>query len=492
MTESPLSGDAAEDSGGSEPKILKVGILAAIHHLDPLQAQDADSAFTLRQTLETPYGVRHGTTEIEPALFVAPIEEGDEAGRQVFRGTLRDDVLFWDGTLLQANDLVACLEKVPLIYEQAEVEAIGREIVFRMKQRNAGFEHVLFHSMCGVYKRIGNRVIGTGPFMPAEDSEPHHVRLVRNPHYRQPPKLDGLDFVKYETDEEGRPTPLLEALESGEVHFCNTLSKDDINKLSGVRKSFLPGTSTAMLYLNTRSPRLADARLRRAVARAIDRVEVARTSYSNALAFAASSILPRTMGAADDALDYSPTEARKLLQEARDAGVEIPEKLTLLMVWAPRSYVPHPDRFREAITQQLGEIGIRVDPIFTETSSEFLERIMRGEQDMTLGGWIADTMDPYDFLESNLASSRIPDRTNIAVANNNGRLASDEMDRALAEFRADHGANKLEEVMRIMSEEAPLVPLSYGPTAAVWSFEVKNFQPSPLTIFPFTGVDLEV
>jgi ABC-type transport system substrate-binding protein len=118
--------------------------------------------------------------------------------------------------------------------------------------------------------------------------------------------------------------------------------------------------------------------------------------------------------------------------------------------------------------------------------------MIEGRHDMVLSGWIADTMDPYDFLESNLASNRVPTRQKIAVANNAGRLDSKAMDEALAAFRADHDASNLERVVDLLSQEAPVVPLSYGPTAAVWSFKVKNFKPSPLSIFPFLGIDLEV
>lgn len=472
----------------AEEKVLKVGILAGVHNLHPLEAQDADSAFVLRQILDTPYGARAGGTDLEPSLFAGAMNRTSEGGQQVYRGRLRAGVKFWDGSEVTPADVMACLEKVPMVHEQAALAVEGDEIVFRMHRPNAGFEHVLFHSMCGIYKEVAGEMVGTGPFRVADTSDPRHIRLERNEHYRAPVALDELHFVTFDVDDEGRPTALLEALDAGEIHFSNVLSKDDIETLSGVRKSFLPGIATAMLFLNTTSPKLEDRRLRQALARSVDRVEVARTSYANALAFAATSILPRTMGLADDALDYSPLVARKLLEED---GVEVPDTLKLLVIWAPRPYLPHPLRVVEKITEQLAAVGVRVEAEQPASSSVFLDKIIEGRHDLILSGWIADTMDPYDFLESNLASSRVPTRSNIAVANNAGRLSSDAMDEALAAFRADHDAANLERVMEVLSEEAPLVPLCYGPTAAVWSFRVKNFKPSPLSIFPFVGIDLE-
>ena len=45
--------------------------------------------------------------------------------------------------------------------------------------------------------------------------------------------------------------------------------------------------------------------------------------------------------------------------------------------------------------------------------------------------------------------------------------------------------------MKVLTDEAPLVPLTYGPTAAVMSYRVLDFKPSPVSIFPLVELDLE-
>lgn len=473
-------------TASSEKKVLRVGILAGVHNLDPLKAQDVDSLFTLRQIVEAPFATKAGTTELEPALFSGPLEP--EPGEpNTWGAEVLDGVRFSDGAPLTAQQMVSCLEKVSLVAEQAVVEARGDRVIFRLHSPNPRFDVTLSHPQCNIHRWEGEELLGTGAYKIAPGSRAGKIRLERNPHFRGEAPIDEITLRAYPLDEDGAPSGLLEAIEAGEVDYTNVLSRDDINRLSGVRKSLLPGISTAMLYLNTTSPRLADRRVRQAIARSIDRIEVARTAYSNALAFAAPSPLPRALGAADDGLSFDPDAAAALLAEP---GVEKPEKLRVLMMWGPRPYLPKPQQYLEVIREHLGRFGIEVEAVPTGDSIEYMGKVIEGKADMILSGWIADVMDPADYLEANLASSRVPSSENISHSNNCGRLTSPEMDRALAAYRAERTSGSLEEVMRVLSEEAPLVPLAYGPTTAVLSFRIKDFKPSPLSILPLCQLDL--
>ena len=279
----------------STGKTLRVGVLAGIHNLDPQKAQDVDSLFVLRQIVEAPFATQPGTTELEPALFASGLESAGGEGL-VYRAGLKDGLLLSDGSPLTARQVAECLQKVSLITEQAEVEHDGNDVVFRLRGPNPRFDVALSHPQCTIYDQSGGKLLGTGAFQLADDSRPDRIHLVRNPHHREVVAIDEVYFEAYPLDDAGRPTALLAAIEAGEVDYAYVLSRDDINRLGGVKKSILPGISTAMLYLNTQSPKLADPRLRQAIGHAIDRIEVARTSYSNALAFAAPSLLPRALG----------------------------------------------------------------------------------------------------------------------------------------------------------------------------------------------------
>src|SRR5215470_14648893 len=92
----------------------------------------------------------------------------------------------------------------------------------------------------------------------------------------------------------------LRAIEAGEVDLSLSLGREGIAAARNVRKSILPGASVGMLFLNCDSPRLRDRNLRAAIAHSIDRLQVAKCCYANALAFVATSVTPRPLGPADD------------------------------------------------------------------------------------------------------------------------------------------------------------------------------------------------
>ncbi len=471
----------------SPRKTLNIGILAGVFNLDPLKAQDIDSLFVLRQVVESPFACRPGSTELQPLLFSSGLQ-AEESSTTVCRARLLPGLRFSDGSAVTADDVARCLSKVAPVREQAEVDAQGDEVIFRLREPNPRFEVVLSHPQCSIHKWQGDRLLGTGPYVLAPDSRSERVHLLRNPRFRGVAPIDEIVFHVFPLDEQGKPTALLRAIRDGVVDFTNELARDDINQLVGVRKSLLPGISTALLYLNSDRPSLRDRRVRRVIAKSIDRVEVARTCYTNALAFSAPSLLPRALAQAEDDLGFDPRGARELLAEI---GAEMPKKLRMLTMWGPRPYLPDPQKFTRAITEQLGKIGIEVVEVPTSSSLEHMEKTLAGKEDLSLSGWVADVMDPVDYLEANLASSRVPSPENFSVSTNCGRLRSAEMDRAINAYRSGRQESQLQEILRIQSEEVPLVPLVYGPTIAVVSFRVKGFRPSPLAIFALSELDLE-
>jgi ABC-type transport system substrate-binding protein len=466
-------------------KILRIGVLDAIHNTIPQTAQDTDSMFVVKQIFEAPYGAPCGSMDIEPCLFEDQLED---LGNLRYRARLLDNILFSDGTPLTADLVADCLNAAPIINEQASVQALGDHIEFALKRPNARFDLCLSHGQCSIYKRQGAELLGTGPFVPHPESISTAIRLVRNPHHRPLALLDEVHFKTFPLDHTGHPNALLEALENGEVGLTNTLTGDDINDLTGVRKFFQRGNSTAFLYLNTESPRLGDPRVRRAIAHAIDRLELAKTCYTNALAFSADGFLPRNLGTAEDDLGFDLERARALLAEP---GVVVPQQIDLLLTWGPRPYLPQPQAVSRLLVEQIGRLGIQVDIVPTSSSADFFDKIIAGANDLMLSGWVADTMDPVDFLESNIASYRVPTHENLTVSANSGRLRDTEMDRLLNHFRGYRDEDSLLSIVRLLNEQAPLVPLIYGASATVLSFNTKNFRNSPLAHYPLTAIDVE-
>jgi len=295
--------------------------------------------------------------------------------------------------------------------------------------------------------------------------------------------LDEVEFRAYPNAD-----ALIEAVEKGEVDFTSALSRDEVGKVREARKLFLPGASTAIVYMNCERPALASADVRRALAFGIDRVEVTRTSYSNALAFAASSLLPPMMGSFKDGLSFNAERARELL---RGAGA-VRDRLRLLLVWGSRPYLPQPKTAAGVIARQLGELGVQVEVVPTADVEEYNHRVRAGDYDLLLSGWIADTLDPADYLDANLSSELIPtlDAPPVNRANRS-RWRDREMDQNLARFREQRSEEARTAVLKRMSDQVPLLPIMYGPTVVVHSWRVQNFEPSPLGLPSLASVDVQ-
>ena len=467
-------------------KVLRVGLLARVHTLDPRQARDLVSTLAVHQVFETPFAVPRGEGAAPPVLFAGPlVDEG--GGRR--SAAVRAGVLFSDGTPLTAALVAASLNKVEDLREQAAIEAAGDRVAFTLRKPNPRFDLALTLNHAAIVLEKDGRQIGTGPYMPAPGATLEALRLVRNPHYRARPAIDEIALTIYPPGLDGRPDALIRAVEAGEVDFTTMLSRGDAAEAKGVRKAFLASNSTCSLYFNTERPELKTADARRALALAIDRVAVAEVSYSNALAFAASSLLPPMMGTFRDGLAPDLEKAAALLASV---PAPKPKHLRLVTVWAPRPYLPHPKPTAEAIARQLGALGLQVEIVTPRTSDEFFRTCERGDYDLVLGGWIADTPDPADFLESNLHSEHIQSPHERGVGHINlARFRSADMDAKLRKFREDPSTENRAAIMLIVADQVPLVPLVYGPTVVVSAWRVKNVDVSPLGVPHFEQFDVD-
>jgi ABC-type transport system substrate-binding protein len=471
-------------------KTLRVGVLAPVSTLDPREAQDFTSALAVMQVYESPFAQPAAVGgQPEPLLFQEKLRRESSTGLPVYTAAVRAGIFFSDGTPLKARHIADSLEKAASLREQADIEVQGERLVFRLKRPNAHFDMALARRFCGVTLESGlesgGAVLGTGPYMPGTRDG---MRLVRNPYSRKPPAIDEIAFEVYPPDAQGRPSALLAALEAGEVDFTNVLSREDIMQLKNVRRWTEPGSSTAILYMNTERPALADPRVRKAIALSIDRLEIAKMFYASALAFAATSLLPPMLARGNDGLNPDLAQARALLSQT---GVRKPDRLSLLLIYGPRPYLPNPRKVGEHLAERIGQLGIQVDLVPTATTQDYYSRTKRGDYDLALAGWIADTLDPVDFLEATINSESIPSPTRkINVGANLSRWHSRDADDALSRLREDPRDDLRAALLKRISDEVPLFPLLYGATIYAHAWKLKNLVPSPLGKPYFADLDL--
>lgn len=464
-----------------------MGLLAPVHDLDPQGGRDFVGSTIIEQVFETPFEpAEEPDRPARPVLFGQGLTS--EGGGRKLWAPVRDGVKFSDGTPLTAEILAHVLSRSSRLATRAQVEARDGRVVFHLEHPSSRFDQVLTHRYCEVGLEKDGEVVGTGPYKVAADSSPERIHLVTNPEHREVPRIEEILFVAYPPDDDGTPTDLLQAIEDGEVDFSNVLSREHIAQLKGVRKWLEPGSGTAILYFNTERPALSDAGVRRALALAIDRVEVARLSYHNPMQFTATGLLPPMLGSGRDGIVHDPKRAAALLAAAGDAR---PERLSMFLIYGPRPYLPHPQAAADHLVERFRTLGVEVTVRQAKSMGEYFQEVGKGDYDLALSGWVADTSDPADFLYAILSPEAIPsaDRR-IVIDGNLARWKDDRVPAALERFRRDPSERNQAAVLDPVQQEIPLLPLMYGPTIYVYSPRVTGFKPSPLGIPRFAGLSL--
>ncbi len=482
------NGDGGNSSASSR-KIVRVGILSPIGKLDPREALDNVSNLILGQIFEPAYAVTVGETTVQPVLFSEPLRH--EGGRR-YSAAVRSGVVFSDGTPLTAELTARSLNRSAVLTTKAAIAVQGDRIVFTLASVNPRFELTLTQSNCAIVMEKGGTLYGTGPFMfegrPAlrELQTTSPLRLVRNPLWRGNAKVDEVQFIVRPCDPDGSPRELIESFRRGEIDLTAALTVADLTRgsLTSVVPTLQPGNSTGILFFNTERRILSRAGVRRAIALAIDVQDIAQRSYDkNPVAFIARSLLPPMMGRPTGLPYMSRVEAKRLMAAA---GADRPSRLSLLIPWAPRQYLPKPMAVAQAIRAHLAEIDIVVDLRETGTGEEFFADLTRGNFDLALAGWIADNPDPADFFEA-LLWSKMTEGDNQA---NPSRWKHPATDAALAAFREAPTEENRKELERLIREEVPLLPLIYGQSVVSHSRKVRGVSLSSTGIVPLAGVSV--
>ena len=469
-------------------KLVRVGLVSPVSKIDPRESADSISDLVLGQVFEAPYAIDPGATHTRPQL----LEPLRADGKLQYSAAVRPGVKFSDGTPLTAEIVARSLRGAKILQDKTTVDVKGDRVWFTLTAPNPRFDLTLSQSNTGIVLDRATQLLGTGPYM--FDHRPNlrllqaakSFRLIRNPHHTGKTAVDEIEFRVCPADEDGTPHALVEAMRHGEIDVTTSLTMADLtaNQISGVAPSLQPGSSTGFLVFNCERRALMSAEVRRGIALALDAHDIAAKSYDkNPVAFVAANLLPPMMGRAIGIPTTDRTEAKRLL----DASGAKPSRLTLLVPWAPRPYWPKPVPAAHAVQKQLAEVGITVEVHETKTSDDFFGNLTRGNYDLALAGWIADTPDPADFFEALLWSKMCGLENHHS---NHSRWRNATMDAALARFREDPTEEHKRELHRLIHDEAPLVPLIYGQSVVVHSRKMRNVSASATGILTLSGVSV--
>jgi peptide/nickel transport system substrate-binding protein len=313
--------------------------------------------------------------------------------------------------------------------------------------------------------------VGTGPFRLVEWVPGDHITLARNDDYWGPrPAIETLTY-RVVPDSTAR---FLE-LQAGAVDGIDNLAPDDIPAAEAdprIQVHTRPPFNIGFLGINRAHQPFDDARVRRAVALAINRQEIVAALFPPTAQTASQFVPPSIFGHTHDLEDYPHDlgQARELLAQA---GYPNGFDTTLWVMGISRPYFPYPDRVGEAIQADLAAVGIQAE-IITYDWGTYLEKVFAGEADLFLNGWMADFPDATNFLDTFFTGSDDslgPAFPELVTLIQDAGSILDPADRQTLYDQAN----------QMIHDLVPAVPIVHNRTAIAFRDDVQGIQASPFS-----------
>ena len=426
--------------------------------LDPHRAIEGYSFMVTNQLYDTL--VRLGADgAIEPGLAVA----WSRPEPTVLRLELRPGVRFHDGRPLDAEAVAASLRRLADPATGARgaflVTAIDDIVVLDTHTLDLISDppfvpllaNLTFPATAivppGAGPELARAPIGTGPFRFGAWRDGDAVELVADPDYwGGPPPLAGVRFRVIPE----RAAQLI-AFRAGDLQLIHDMPPDAFRALEGapgVELVRYPSDRTSYLDFNVQHPLLRDARVRRAMAHAIDAPLLVTALFGDLALPPGGPLAPLVRYALreSDPYPYDPERARALLREAGVEGARLHIDLAT---------DGDLDDVAQVLQAALNAVGLRVELRVNEFPAYF-ELVTSEAAELSVGFWGSDTLDP-DFMLSIALHSR-------EIGGNNGsRYAEAEFDALLelgaaTEDGAERAAVYRAAQLRVMAD-LPMLPL---------------------------------
>jgi peptide/nickel transport system substrate-binding protein len=456
---------------------LVVGTLADPVTLDPHRATDVVSAAVISNVCEPLVRYRADGSRAEGVLATAWATVDSRS----WTFTLRAGVRFHDGAPLDADAVVANLED--LRKERAfagRAQAAGPAVVsVTLERPNAALLATLsqpffcMQSPRELRARTAGQLSGTGPFRLTAVRRGEVELLAAPGHWAGPPRLKRVLFRRLPGED-----ALLSALLRGEVDVTSALGQHRVEALRNhgdVTLDAQTGLNIAFVSVNNDRKPLADRVVRQAIARAIDRPALVKEVLGGHGEPARNPLPPSIWGFGSRTKELSQDRpaARRLLASA---GLPDGFDTTLIVANAPRPYLPAPLETAARVRDDLAQVGIRVKLREVATWSDYLARATRGEYDLALLGWQADTVDPNDFLSVLLGSE-------FVGSTNRSRYQSPAMDALLKQGRRGRDprerAGSYHEAQALFQKDMPWVPLYHVSVFTAYRRNVRGLMAGP-------------
>ena len=307
---------------------------------------------------------------------------------------------------------------------------------------------------------------GTGPFKLAELAFGERIVLEPNADFYLDPK-PALSKVTYIISG-GSP---LVMYENDEIDITG-IGINDIDRIrdpsEALNAEFHESESLDTFYIgiNVAEPPFDDPKVRQALAMAIDKDLIASSLLVD-LVIPARGILPPGMPGYSEGLDglpYNPDRARELLDEA--GGPDVLQDVAILTSGRGASPGPVLDAIIALWEENLG-VTIAIEQ---EEFGVFQRDVKEGKYQLTSQGWIADYLDPQDFLDIHFHSESPNNETGYSNAE-----VDDLLERARTETDTEARLALYQQAEEIVVQDAPWIPLSHGKNSYLIKPYVKGY-----------------
>jgi peptide/nickel transport system substrate-binding protein len=479
-------------SASRDPRTVVFLIESSPASLDPRIGSDAQSEH-IDELLFDGLVARDASYHFIPAL-AASWEQSDPLSL-VFH--LRSGIRFHDGRPLSARDVAWTVNSIrtgavfsPKAAAYAAVDSVEARdaltVVFHLKREDNFLLTNLSTGAFGVVPEGSGREfwrhpVGTGPFRFVSQQIDQNVVIERNPFsWSGEPKIERVRF-RVVPD---AITASLE-LEKGSADVAvNALPMDALTVLAArpnLAIEDVPGTQVQYLGFNLRDPLLSDARVRQAIACAIDRNEIIR-SLLGGHAHPAESLLPANHWAYTGDVahyDYDPERARQLLDEAgRKPG---PGGLRFHLTM--KTSTDEGTRLLAAVLQrQMAAVGIALDLRSYEFAT-FYADVTRGAFQIYSLKWLGGNEQPEIFNYVFSTASFSPHGAN------RGHYSNPELDKLLddAAQSPDFARRRSDylQAQQTLARDLPAFNLWFLDTIVVHNRRLTHVEPTPSGSFAF-------
>jgi len=472
--------------------------------LDPAQATDTTSSAVIRQVFD-PLLELDEQLQPTPALAQSFRVSPD---RRVYTFVLRPGVKFHNGRALRAADVKYSFERAasgkrPWVFEKiegarqvikgaaSEIPGIrvvdDRTVEIRLEKPFAPFLHLMAYDAAAVVPReevekrgpgFARQPVGTGAFRFVSWRRDDHVVLERyREHFRGPAHLDRVVFriipaeiTRFNEYRAGQ----LDVSDIPTGH-CAAVRRDrDLKDEAAIWATL----GTHGLRFNVERAPFTDARVRRAIAHAIDPSIIVERLLEGCVSPARGIVPPALPGYSPEIrrLPFDRARARKLLEEAGFPGGR---------GLGPQAFHFNTgdlnQRIAEVLQAQLREVGVALELRRLDWAAH-IKLVDEGSAGFFRQGWIADYPDPENFLTV-LFHSR-----NVGAAGNTSRYRNPRVDRLLDD--ADGMApgatrdKRYHEAEQAIVDDAVWVSLYHYASRALVKPSVRGLERSPLSSAP--------